>query len=359
MGIRIEIPETEEALTDFVGFHDRVYAYREAFWPALLPFQLPVLQGQTPFNTGRTIRPMIVRDGSEIVARAMAVVDELYLKTWNEEMGHVVWFEALSGAREATRLLMDSACDWLAANGMQAARCGFGAFNDWCFTTDEYDLLPPNFVRQNPAYYHSLLKDAGFESEKGWVDYKIEVTPELVDRWEQALAVCRADGFSILPLTEIPPDRRTPDFLTVWNEAFSEHWGVVDMREEEFGYLLQVLGPLGMLDVSVIAYLGDEPVGVLWVNPPMTGMARLKKGRQLHEMEKLNTLGIGVARSARGRGVNLAMAAYSYLELVKRGSKFLSYTMVLDDNWRSRRTAEKLGAYVCANYLVYRRNFSR
>jgi hypothetical protein len=32
---------------------------------------------------------------------------------------------------------------------------------------------------------------------------------------------------------------------------------------------------------------------------------------------------------------------------------------VLDDNWPSRRTAEKLGAHICANYMVYRRNFTR
>jgi hypothetical protein len=32
---------------------------------------------------------------------------------------------------------------------------------------------------------------------------------------------------------------------------------------------------------------------------------------------------------------------------------------VLDDNWPSRRTAEKLGASVCANYLVYRRDLRR
>jgi hypothetical protein len=31
---------------------------------------------------------------------------------------------------------------------------------------------------------------------------------------------------------------------------------------------------------------------------------------------------------------------------------------VVDDNWPSRRTAEKLGARVCSNYLVYRREFS-
>jgi hypothetical protein len=52
---------------------------------------------------------------------------------------------------------------------------------------------------------------------------------------------------------------------------------------------------------------------------------------------------------------NLAMAAYAYRELVRRGAK-LSNTLVLNDNWPSRRTAEKLGAFVCANYIVYRRN---
>ena len=83
------------------------------------------------------------------------------------------------------------------------------------------------------------------------------------------------------------------------------------------------------------------------------------KTRVLRDEEKLNFLGIGVREAARRQGVNLAMAAYSYLELVKRGATHVSYTLVLDDNWPSRRTAEKLGARICANYMVYRRNFRR
>jgi hypothetical protein len=57
--------------------------------------------------------------------------------------------------------------------------------------------------------------------------------------------------------------------------------------------------------------------------------------------------------------MNLAMAASAYLEMVRRGAKYLSYTLVLDDNWPSRRTAETLGAFVCANYMVYRRSLRR
>ena len=39
------------------------------------------------------------------------------------------------------------------------------------------------------------------------------------------------------------------------------------------------------------------------------------------------------------------------------GAFYLSYTLVLDDNWPPRPTAEKLGAKVCANYVTCRRNF--
>ena len=93
--------------------------------------------------------------------------------------------------------------------------------------------------------------------------------------------------------------------------------------------------------------------------PEISGIAALAPGHALAAAEKLNFLGIGVREAARGRGVNMAMAGHAYLELVRRGATYLSYTIVLDDNWPSRRTAAKLGAEVCASYVVYRRNFRR
>ena len=70
----------------------------------------------------------------------------------------------------------------------------------------------------------------------------------------------------------------------------------------------------------------------------------------------LNT--IGVKQPYRGRGINLALAAKSYLAMIARGYKTGSYTLVLDDNWRSRRTAEKLGGRVTRNFVTYRKEFA-
>lgn len=358
MSIRIETPEGTDALTEFLLFHDRVYADRSAAWHTFVPLQMPILSGESPFDQERMVRPFVARERGEIVARAVAAVDAAYHRHWNERLGHIDWFEALPGAREATKRLMDEACEWLRQQGADAARAGFGLF-EFPFVIDDYESLPPSGVRQNPAYYHAILKDAGFESERGWVDYKIEVSPERLARWESALAAAVRGGFEIVPLREVPASRRVAQLTAVWNDAFRAHWGMLPSTEEGFGSLLELLAPAGVLDTSVLAYRDGQPVGVVQASPEISWTAALKPGRQLRDTERLNFLGIGVHETARGRGVNLAMAAYAYLELVRRGAKYLSYTLVLDDNWPSRRTAEKLGAFVCANYVVYRRKFRR
>ncbi len=359
MSITIETPTGDDALTEFVLFHDEVHRERAARWMAPAPLELPFLKGESPFNAGRRIRPFWARENGKTLARVTAVVDERYQKHWNDpKLGHTVMFEALPGTREPVRRLIDEACDWLASQGAEAARAGFGVL-EFPFVIDAYEPLPPPFVKQNPSYYHRLLKDAGYETEQGWVDYKIRVRPELVERWESALEAARRAGYTIVPLGRIEPPKRHRLFTDVWNECFATHWGVYPFSVEEVALLFATMEPTGVLDTSLLAHRDEEPVGVLWVMPEISMMAATAPGRIIRDDEKLNFLGIGVRAPARGRGVNLAMAAYSYLELVRRGQTHVSYTLVLDDNWPSRRTGEKLGGEVCANYLVYRRNFRR
>ncbi len=359
MAIRIESPADEQSLTEFILFHDRVYASRAAHWPAIVETQLPLLLGRAGGALEKRMRAFIARDGGEIMARLLAVIDERYQKRWNERLGHLAMFEAMPGGRDAVRAMVDAACEWLRAEGADAARAGYLLPLDSPFVVDEYELLPPSILRQNPDYYHALLKDSGFETEKGMVDYKIEVTPELVARYEGALEAARRSGFDIVALGEVAPARRVSEFAPAFNGAFWNHWGVAPARDEVFAEFFALFEFSGGLDTSVIAYRGREVVGTLLVAPEESQHAVLAPGRTLAEAEKLNFLAIGVRESARRRGVNLAMAAYAYLELIRRGAKFLSYTLVLDDNWPSRRTAEKLGARVCANYVAYRRNFRR
>jgi GNAT superfamily N-acetyltransferase len=357
MAIQIEMPADEQALTEFVRFHDRVYEYRAARWPASQRFQLHILLGAPPYGAGREIKAFVAREGGAMVARAAAIVDQHYIKHWNEPLGHIVMFEAMPDTSDAVKKMLDEACEWLRSRAMDTARAGSGLM-EAPFAIDEYEMLPPSIVRQNPGYYHALLKDAGFETEKGWVDYKIDVTPALVARYESALEAARRAGFSITPLKDLDAKQRVQHFTMIWNDAFKHHWGAAPMPEEEVSGMLRYFGFSGGLETSLIAYRGDEPVGAQMVLPSSTAGVILAPGRAVRESEKLNWLGIAVHESARGRGVNLAMASYAYLELIRQGATYLSYTLVLDDNWPSRRTAEKLGAKVCASYVTYRRKLN-
>src|SRR5438094_125493 len=259
VAIRIETPEGTDALTEFVLFHDRVYASRPARWSAFVPLELPILAGESPFVEGRRVRPFVAREGDETVARVAAVVDSRYNRHWRERLGHLVMFEALPGTREATRLLLDAACEWLEREGTEAARAGFGVL-EFPFVIDAYDVLPPPFVRHNPAYYHSLLKDAGFETERGLVDYKIRVRPELVARWESAVEAARRAGYTLVPLKDVPASRRVAEFTELWGDTFKTHWGFTPFSEGEVALLAESLGPAGMRDLSLRAYADQRPV---------------------------------------------------------------------------------------------------
>lgn len=351
--IRIERVAGADAIAEFVALHDRVYAERAARWPNP-PLQQPTLLGQTPLTAEREMQPFVAREGGEVVARVTATIDQPFLRHWNQRVGHLLMFEALPGAREASRLLLDEACAWLAERGMQAARNGFGLF-DMPYNTDAYDVLPPSLMRQNGPSHHGHIKAAGFETEQGFVDYAIEVTPALLERWQGALDAARKNGFEIVPFRDVPNPERAEQLCTLWNETFESHWGWCPVSPGITG--LFVPDGSSALDTSVFAYAEGEPVGLCFVNPDDPSHARFAPGRTLRPSEKLNTLAIGVRRPARGRGVNHAMAGYAFLELARRGWSHVAYTLVLDDNWPSRRTGEALGASLCANYVAYRRNF--
>jgi GNAT superfamily N-acetyltransferase len=353
--IRIEHAEGRDAIREFVALHDRVYAARSAHWHGS-PLHGPMLLGQTPVTVERALRPFVAREGGEVVARVCAAVDGPYLRHWNERVGHLLMFEAQPHAREAVRQLLDTACAWLAERGMEAARAGFGLL-ETPFTTDDYDSLPPSTLRQNPREYHALIKAAGFATERGFVDYAMPVEPALVERWQSSLEGAKRAGFELVPLCDLPHAQRAERLCALWNETFASHWGWSPLSPALAG--LFVLDGQPVLHTSVFALEAGEPVGFCFVLPDDASHAGFAPGRALRPGERTNSLAIGVLPRARGRGVNYAMAAHGYLELIRRGWTHVSYTLVLDDNWPSRRTGEGLGGALRANYLAYRRELRR
>jgi ribosomal protein S18 acetylase RimI-like enzyme len=114
------------------------------------------------------------------------------------------------------------------------------------------------------------------------------------------------------------------------------------------------------VDLSVVAVEWRQVIGVFFSVPDLSlSLARIRPGVKLRPERGGGTRGalinIGVLERARGRGVARAMAARSFLAMAQSGMRYAGYTLVLDDNWASRRTAEGLGARATGNFVTYRR----
>lgn len=344
----------------FARFPYEVYADRQAWWQPDVQNEIALLSGASALSAHIHLVPFAAYVAGRMAARVSAVINFRYNEHWGERLGHLIHFEALAHHDEATRMLLDAACAWLGERAMKAARSGFAPFLDYPYAIDNYGELPSFLLRGNPGYYHCYLKNAEFETEKAQVDYTAALTPQTVECYESFVRNATAAGFVLKSWREFGYFAAVDCWTDVTNAAFDRHWGWHPVSRTEVRAIMASLSDTPIADLSMLALRRGEPVGAVFSVPDLTTLlARLQPGAKLAPERGGGTRGalvnIGVLEAMRGRGVALAMAAQSFLRMARMGMRHAGYTLVLDDNWPSRHTAERLEARVTANFVTYRR----
>lgn len=301
------------------------------------------VSGQVPQAAYSDIQAFWAERHGRLAATVTAVIDRGYLERWKEPLGHLVLFEALPDRNDEAVELLGAACRWLSDRGCRAAR--FGMLPGWQLplTVDAYEEVPTIFHTYNPPYYHSYVKNSGFRTEQGLVEYRVRFTAELAARYREMAGRVNPRSWDFGRLAE-----ETALFTQLNAETFAQHWGMPPFPQLVMEGLTLGLQAFLVPEFCRFAEVEGEPAGFVYalpdLNQPDAGHGVL--------------LIIGVKSAYRGQGVNLALAAQSYLAMMELGYKSASYTVVLDDNWPSRRTAEKLGCRVERNFVTYRKDFS-
>ena len=361
--------ESDEEFYRYVSFAEEVYEQNPYWVPQNAEHLVSLLNGTSPVAANAKVQPFWVEVNGKVVATLTAVIEDTYNLRWNEQMGHLLFFEALPDQDNAVSELFNTACQWLKGHNCQAVRSTMLISWQLPLIIDAYNDVPTLFHTFNPPYYHSYVKNAGFATEREAVYYHIEFTPALADRYRQMIDQAEASGVRLRSMDFDRLEEETVVFTEICNETFSEHWGmqptnVAAMRGLTFG-LKDFLVP----EFIVFAEVGGQTAGVVYSFPDLNQVFYEMRGKYLEskleeflqrfpQVDHGALLIIGVRKQYRGRGVNLAMAARSYLAMIERGYKSGSYSIVLDDNWPSRRTAEKLGGKVTRNSVIYRRDLS-
>jgi ribosomal protein S18 acetylase RimI-like enzyme len=360
--IRVEKISTPARFEEFARLPFEIYAGREAWWPPDVRNEIDLLAGRALITAHLDLCPFGAWHGGKLAARVSAVVNYRYNEHWNEKLGQLIHFEALPGEEAAVAAMLGEAVDWLARCGMKGARSGFAAFLDYPYAIDNYGELPSFLMRGNPDCYHRYFKNAGFLTEKGQVDYTAPLTPDMLERYRAMLQSAQHAGVVIRSWREFGFLAAIDVWTDVTNAAFARHWGWNQISREEVRPMLLPLGGTLVSDLSMVASIGAQPVGAVFSVPDLSGiLAQARAGVKLKPERGGGTRGalinIGVLESARSQGIARAMAARSFLTMAQHRMRYAGYTLVLDDNWPSRRTAESLGASVTGNFVTYRRDF--
>ncbi|HZS07611.1 MAG TPA: hypothetical protein VFD58_22440 [Blastocatellia bacterium] len=367
--MQVRALQTSDEFQRYADFGNEVYRQNPHWVPPDTHHLVRLLDGGAPYREHAQAQAFWVEENDRILATVTAVVDEKFNRHWQEQTGHLVLFEALPGHDEAVVALLRTACEWLRERQSAAARFNFLIGWQMPLTIDAYEATPSFLHGFNPAYYHCCVKNAGFMAERGVVQYQVEFTPELARRYEQMVELARPAGVSLRTWDFERLEEEAALFTPLYNETFSRHWGAPQLTVQEMSELTVGLKDFLVPEFTVFAEADGQTAGGVFSLPDLNQAFHPLRGKSIEEnfgefqsaLQSIDhgmLLVIGVKEPWRGRGVNLAMAARSYLAMIERGYRTGSYTVVLDDNWPSRRTAEKLGCRVTRNFLTYRRELA-
>ena len=364
--MQVRLLTSTEELERYVDFGQEVYRHIPQWVPPDSHHLSELLSGNGGFGPDTQIQPFWVEADGLVLATITAVTNEACNQRWNERLGHLVFFEALPEQNEAVEMLLRAADDWFRARACQSVRMSLLPGMQLGITIDGYDKVPTVFHAYNPPYYHSYIKNGGFRTECGVVQYQVTFTPELAERYRGMLERAERSGVSLRTWDFKHMETENETFTTLFNETFANHFGFMPLPPAVMSGLTVGLKDFLIPDFTLFAEAEGETVGFVYSLPDLNQVFHPLKGKDMEEnsaelQQLLRTIDhgvlliIGVKESQRGRGVNLALAARSYLAMIERGYKSASYTVVMDENWPSRRTAEKLGARVTRNFNVYRK----
>ncbi|MDH7485185.1 MAG: hypothetical protein QHJ81_02795 [Anaerolineae bacterium] len=373
--VQIQKVANRRDLRAFVMFPWRVYKGDPNWVPPLISQQINYLTPEkNPFFKHAEAALFLARRGRDIVGTIAPFVNYEDLKHEEKKVGGFGFFEALNDY-EAVEALLDTACDWVKAKGMELIR------GPYSFTRNDRpgvliegrDCPPVVLAGHTPPYYKELLEKYGMEKygdSYAWRAVRAQIGEELQNVPQEILRVAeaarRTNDVTIRKVRMDHWDEEVAIACYLYNYTLSHYRDFIPMSEERFRRFAEEFRPLLDPDLALIAKIKGQPIGfavalpdpnriLIHLNGRLFPFGWLKMWWYARRIDVVTYKLMGVLPEYRRRGID----ALLYLDMLRavfdKGYQWLDGSLTGEENLLVNLLAGRLGAERYKHYRVYQK----
>ncbi len=222
------------------------------------------------FRFGKVQRWLLTDDAGKLIGRIAAFTNKRYKNKGDDvPVGGTGFFECVDDSA-AANLLLDTARNWLAGQGMEAmdGPINFGERDRWWGLVTKGYQEPMYCMNYNPPYYVKLFEDYGFRAFYHQVCLDKQPKEKLEDKiWDRHAAVAANTSFSARYINKNELEKYALDFTEVYNKAWAGHGGLKQLSKEQVLIMFKTMKPVMDEKIIWFAYHNQTPVAI-FVNLP-------------------------------------------------------------------------------------------
>ena len=372
----IRAVENEADLAAFLDVPTRVYRGDVNWVPPLRSDVAKQLGPDNPFFQYGRMQPFLAAQTNdkrtEIVGRVVAAINNRLIEREDRPVGIVGFFECIENIAVADRLL-NSACQWLQAQGMALARgpINFSTHNTCFFLVEGFDSPAHVMMPYNPFYYPEFFEQLGWVGAKDAYAYHLPLDRPLDSKYERGYRIACQAGITFRTLRT-----RGDAFLDdcralyrLFTNAFAQNWSSSARSEAEFLEEAKSLRDLVDPAIFWIAEDRGEMVGLFFALPDYNIALKHVGGRlnwlgilkflwYRRHIDRARTIAIASLPNYRRKMVPLALIHLGMTGGTAKRNPYRSSELswVYEDNWPSRKVIEATGAQIYKTYRMYEKS---
>ncbi len=311
----------------------------------------------------------LLEDGGQVIGRVAAFEDTLASDYWGEPVGLFGHYECPNDP-DASRLLLDTAADWLRRRGLHSLRGPWSFVSqEWGAVVEGYEPSPVVMAPYNPPYYNDQFREYGLDKVKDLLVYVIDaregyrIPPRILTLTDK---VAKRYGVKIRPVDMRRLDAEVDTLIDLSNRSLAHNWGYAPVTEAEVRATARDLKPI--IHPKAVLFAEDpagRPIGFAIAIPDVNVILRGLNGRllpfgwakllwMLPRLHEYRMYALGVLPEYHGKGVDSLIYRALYESLFHPRLR-MEINYVLEDNGPMNNAILKLGARPLRRYRIYQK----